>query len=281
VDQRTEDFLVRERAELRQRHVGSVVVGRGGDWDRLAPTEGALDALVAVGAVSDNEGQLWRGRFREATEQATSEAAPEIAVRDRADEYVAGLLAALPLDMRAGLEDSAELQDVLNALHHVGVFSERDVERWFERLGGHLGPRPLPVEEESERPCRLRELRRVIVGPPQRRGGVRIVGFEVYDDAVVLRWHLVRLAPDAEGRLSRLPDEVESEDAARRAREPSFTLHDDCETAYRLHSGGAGSAGSPYGPRVWSGRVIFTPTLPAAAGRLWAVSEPFQFEVAA
>jgi hypothetical protein len=58
-----------------------------------------------------------------------------------------------------------------------------------------------------------------------------------------------------------------------------FTLHDDCDTAYRLRSGGAGSARSPFGPRVWSGNAIFVPTLPAAARRLWAASDLFQFEV--
>jgi hypothetical protein len=254
------------------------VIGHGVDWDRLAPAEGALDALAAVGAISDDEGRLWRARFREATE-APSEEAPDAAARDRGHEYVAQLLAELPRDTTAGLRASAEFRDVLNAFHHIGVFSDRDVHRWFGQLDDHLGLRAARTEDETERPCRLREFRRVIVGPPERRGGVRVVGFEIYDDAVVLRWHLVRLAPDAEGHRSRLPDEVEREELARRAREPSFTLHDDCETAYRLHSGGAGSAGSSHGPRVWSGNVIFTPTVPAAAGRLWATSEAFQFEV--
>jgi hypothetical protein len=277
VDQRVEDFLLRELAGLRRGH--TAVFGRGREWDPLVPAGGALDALAAVGAVSDGEARLWRDRFRKWTEAPPKEATDE-AVRDRAHAYVRHLLAALPPERTAGLKDSTEFQDVLNALHHVGVFSEREMSWWFDRLDEHLGPSEAPTEDESERACRLSELRSVVVGPPERRGGVRIVGFEVYDDAIVLRWHLVRLAPDAEGHVSRLPDEVEGEEAARRAREPFFTLHDDCGTAYRLHSAGAGSAGSSFGPRVWSGNVIFTPTLPSAARRLWAVSDPFRFEVA-
>lgn len=277
MDQRTEDFLERELAGLRRSHTGLAVFGAGGEWDPLAPAGGAVDALVAVGAVSDDEARLWRDRFRKATE-ATSEAVDE-GVRDRAHAYVAQLLAVLPPDRAAGLKASTEFRDVLNAFHHVGVFSEREMSRWFDRLGEHLGHSEAPAEDETERVCRLNDLRRVIVGPPERRGGVRVVGFEVYDDAVVLRWHLARLAPDAEGHLARLPDEIEGEDAARRAREPLFTLHDDCDTTYRRRSGGAGSARSPFGPRVWSGNAIFVPTLPAAARRLWAASELFQFEV--
>jgi hypothetical protein len=278
VDQRAEDFLVREYAGLRRGQEGLMVVGGGGEWDRLAPAEGALAALIAVGAVSEEEARLWRNRFGEASE-VRSEQLPAAAVRERGDAYVAQLLAALPRDRMAGLGASAELQDVLNALHHVGVFSGRAVDRWFDRLGKHVGSTEALPDEETERACRLSELRRVIVGPPERRGGVRVLGFEVYDDAVVLRWHLVRLAPDDQGRVSRLPDEVEDDSVARRAREPSFMLHDDCETVYRVHSGGAGSAGSSYGSRVWSGSVTFTPTLPAAARRLSAVSERFHFEV--
>lgn len=278
MDQRTEDFLVREHAGLRRGHEGLIVTGGGGEWDRLAPAEGALAALLAVGAVSGDEAGLWRSRFREAS-GGGAEPVADAAVRERGHAYVAQLLAALPRNRMAGLRASAEFQDVVNAFHHVGVFSRRDVDRWFERLDEHVGSPEAHAEEETERACRLSELSRVIVGPPERRGGVRVVGFEIYDDAVVLRWHLVRLARDDQGQIPRLPDEVEDEEAARRAREPSFTLHDDLETTYRLHSGGAGSAGSSYGPRVWSGNVIFTPTLPAAARRLWAVSERFRFEV--
>lgn len=274
--QRTEDFLIREFAGLQRSH--TAVVGGGGEWDPLAPAGGALDALVAVGAVSDGEARLWRDQFRKGI-GATSREALDEAVRDRAHAYVARLLAALPPERTAGLKASSEFQDVLNALHHVGVLSERDMSTWFDRLDLQLGRPEGPPEDETERACGLTELRRVIVGPPERRGGVRVVGFEVYDDAVVLRWHLARLAPDVEGHLSRLPDEVEGEEAARRAREPMFTLHDDCDTSYRLHSGGASSAGSSFGPRVWTGNAIFTPTLPAAARRLRAASEPFQFEV--
>jgi hypothetical protein len=277
VDQRTEDFLVRELAGLRRSHAGVAVFGAGGDWDPLAPAGGALDALVAVGAVTDDEARLWLDRFRKATE-ATSEAL-DAGAGDRAHAYVGQLLAVLPPDRTAGLRASTEFQDVLNALHHVGVFSDNEMSRWFDRLDEQLGHSEAPAEDDTERACRLNELRRVIAGPPERRGGVRVVGFEIYDDAVVLRWHLARLAPDAEGHLSRLPDEIEGDDAARRAREPLFTLHDDCDTAYRLRSRGAGSAGSSFGPRVWSGNAIFAPTLPPAARRLWAASEPFEFEV--
>ncbi len=256
----------------------AVVFAGEGEWDPLAPAEGALDALVAIGAVSDSEAADWRTRLREAM-GGVSEAAVDHDVRDRAHAYVGELLARIPPGRSAGLEASTEFQDVLNALHHVGVFSEREMSRWFDQLDERLGRPEARDGDDVERDARLGQLRQVIVGPPERRAGVRVVGFEVYDDAVLLRWHLVRLAADAEGHVPPLPDEVEGGAAARRAREPSFTLHDDRDTAYRMHSGGAGSAGSSSGSLVWSGHAIFTPSIPADVRRLWAVTEAFRFEV--
>ncbi len=279
MEERTEDFLFRELHGLRRSRTSAMLVfGEEGEWDPLARTEGALDALAAIGAISDDEAGLWRTRFRAAMDGVSEEEAADEAVRRRAGAYVTGLLARTPAETRPALEASSELEDVLNTLHHVGVLGERDVSGWFDRLAERLG-RPQPPEDDGEPGARLSELRRVVVGPPERRGGVRVVGFEVYDDAVVLRWHLARLAPDAEGHVPRLPDEVEGEEAARRAREPFFLLHDDCDTAYRMHSGGAGSASSPSGSRVWTGNAVFTPTVAADARRLWAATEAFRFEV--
>jgi hypothetical protein len=277
VNQRTEDFLVRELAVLRRNHIRVTESGVGGQRDPMAPDEGVLEALVAVGAVTDDEARVWRNRFRKATE-ATSEAL-DTAAHDRAHAYVARLLAVLPRDRTTGLKASREFRDVLNALRQIGVFNDSEMKEWFHQFDTHLGRSQAPAEAETERVCTLRELRRVIVGPPQRRGGLRVIGFEVYDEAVVLRWHLVRLAADAEGHVLRLPDEMEDEDSARRAREPSFTLYDDCGTMYRLRSRREASAGSPFGPRVWSGNVTFTPTVPPPARSLCAETESFQFEV--
>lgn len=257
----------------------AVVFAGEGEWDPLAPAEGALDALVGIGVASEEEAGRWRTRFREAMGKV-SEAAVDREVRDRAHAYVGELLARIPRDRAAGLNASTEFQDVLNALRHVEVFSEHELTVWFDRLDERLGRSEAPARDDREPPSTLSELRRVVVGPPERRGGVRAIGFEIYDDAVALRWHLARLAPDAEGHVAALPDEVEGAEAARRAREPSFTLHDDCDTPYRMLSGGAGSAGSSSGSLVWSGDTIFTPTVPAAARRLWAATEPFRFEVA-
>lgn len=264
MDRRGEDFLLQELARLRRRRSGS--------------TEGALEALLAIGALSSDEAELWRNRFRDAAAGSPDEPLDD-SVRERAHAYVARLLAAVPPGRDTGVETSRELRDVLNALHHVGVFSERELRGWFGRLGERLGRPEAPLEEDAEPRCRLRELRRVVVGPPERRGGVRVIGFELYDDGVVIRWHLARLPPNDEGRVADLPDEVEGGESARRPRAPSFSLHDDCGTPYRGHSGGAGSARSSPGARVSSGHRIFTPAAPEAARRLWAMTEGFRFEV--
>ena len=280
MDDRVEDVLLRELASLRRLRAGSTAVlfASEGESDPFAPADGALDALVAIGVVSDQEARRWRTRFRE-TMSGVPEAAVDQEVRERAHAYVGELLAQVPAGRTAGLEASIEFEDVLNALRHVDIFSEGELRMWFDRLGERRGRIEAPAAGEREPRFMLSELRRVVVGPPERRGGVRVLGFEVYDDGVVLRWHLARLPPDAEGHVPPLPDEVEGEEAARRAREPSFALHDDLGTAYRFRSGGAGSAGSAFEPRVSTGHAAFTPTVAAQARRLSAATEAFQFEV--
>ncbi len=281
MDDRVEDVLLPELASLRRwLRAGStgVLFAGEGKWDPFAWADGALDALVAIGVVSEEEAGRWRARFRE-TMRGVPDAAVDQQVRERAHAYVGELLARIPRDRKAGLEASFEFEDVLNALRHIEIFSDGELRVWFDRLNERLGRVQGPTRGDGERQCTLSELRRVVVGPPERRGGIRVVGFEMYDDGVVLRWHLVRLAPDAQGHVPPLPDEVEGEEAARRAREPSFALNDDLGTAYRFHSGGAGRAGSAFGPSVSTGHALFTPSVPPQARTLSAATDAFQFEV--
>lgn len=106
-----------------------------------------------------------------------------------------------------------------------------------------------------------------------------MTSFEIYDDAVALRWHMVRLAPDESGAIPSLPDEVEGPEAARRAREPHFALYDDLGTDYQFQSGGGGGGDGRFSHRVRTGTGTFAPSVPSRASRLWAVHADYRFEV--
>ena len=186
----------------------------------------------------------------------------------------------MPSRTSGGLEASWPLQNLLNDFHHIGLLSEREMDRLFDRLGERLDAGEARLEDEPEPECLCADLRRVVLGPPERHGGVRVTSVELYEDGVAIRWHMVRLAPGESGAVPSLPDEVEGVDAARRAQEPYFSVYDDIGTRYRFQSGGGGGGNGRFSDRVRKGTQTFTPAVPAQASTLWALQSEYRFEVA-
>lgn len=283
VEQRVRDYLLRKVVHLRRLQSGSIArfgPGNSDDWPDLDQAEGSIAGLCALGLLDEAEARVWRGRF--AAEASASQARDRRTAQDAHDRvarYLSERIERLPPRSAGGLEASWPLQSLLNDFQHMGLLSEREMDRLFDRLGDRLDAGESRRQDEPEVDCLCAELRRVLVGPPERHAGVRITSFEIYDDAIALRWHMVRLAPDESGTIPSLPDEVEAPDAALRAREAHFALQDDLGTDYRFQSGGGGGGNGRFSHRVRTGTETFTPSVPARASRLWAVHADYRFEV--
>jgi len=281
VEPRVADYLLRQLAQLRRLQSGSIArfgPGDPDDWPDLDQAEGAVAGLSALGLLDEAEARVWRERFAaEASSTRDRRLAQE--VRDHVVHYLTERIERLPPRRVGGLDASWPLQRLLNDFRHMGVLSEREMDRLFDRLGDRLDSGEPRRQDEAEVDCLCAELRRVLVGPPERHAGVRVTSFEIYDDAVALRWHMVRLAPDESGTIPSLPDEVEGAAGALRAREPHFALHDDLGTDYRFQSGGGGGGDGRFSHRVRTGTEMFAPSVPPGASRLWAVHREHRFEV--
>lgn len=283
MEQRVADSLLRRLAELRRVQSGAVV-RYGPETSEVSPdldeADGAIAAFAALGLLAEADADAWRQRFATATAAAKrGEPRPSRAVRDRVARYLSEGIERLPSRTSGGLEASWPLQNLLNDFHHIGLLSEREMGGLFDRLGERLDAGDARNKDEPDRNCLCADIRRVVLGPPERHGGVRVTSFELYEDGVAIRWHMVRLAPDESG-VPPLPDEVEGVDAARRAQEPHLTLHDDVGTRYRFQSGGGGGGNGRFSDRVRKGTETFTPAVPAQASTLWALHSEYRFEVA-
>jgi len=282
VEQRVADSLLRRLAQLRRVQSGAVV-RYGPETSEVSPdldeADGAIAAFAALGLLDEADADAWRLRFATATAKR-EKPRPSRADRDRVARYLSESIERLPTRNSGGLEESGPLQNLLNDFHHIGLLSEREMDGLFDRLGERLDAGDARPEDEHERDCLCAELRRVVLGPPERHGGVRVTSFELYEDGLAIRWHMVRLAPDESGAVQPLPDEVEGVDAARRAQEPHFSLHDDIGTRYRFQSGGGGGRNGRFSDRVRKGTETFTPAVPAQASTLCALHSEYRFEVA-
>jgi len=282
VEERVADFLLRKVVHVRRLQSGSIArygPGDADDWPDLQQAEGAIAGLSALGLLDEAQAGVWRERFAaEANASQVRDWRPAPEVRDRVGRYLSDRIERLPSRSAGGFEASWPLQSLLNDLRHMGLLSEREMDRLFDRLGDRLDAGEPRRQGEPEVECLCAEDRRVLVGPPERHAGVRLTSFEIYDDAVVLRWHMVRLAPDESGTIPLLPDEVEGSEAALRAREPHFSLHDDLGTEYRFQSGGGGGGDGRFSHRVRTGTQTFAPSVPPRASRLWAVHADYRFE---
>jgi hypothetical protein len=282
VEPRVEDFLVARLATHREARF------EGTAWD---DPDVVIGALQAVDLLTGDEGVTWRAAFVSALlpgEPAGTE--PEEELRERALSFMLERAG-------AGVPDDERHEDtvlrMLDALTELAVLTEEDqiaVQRRLEpgdwddaddetfdehaSPGAGSGQWIMTIGPSNN--MNARELRRVLVGPPQRRQGVRVSSVELYDDGVIARWHLAIPEPDYDGRVPELPDEVEPVELPRR---PEFRLTDDLGTPYEDGSGGSTGRTTVSGVYVAEGRASFYPAVPSEARVLHLVSEGPSFEV--
>ncbi len=235
--------------------------GEGGGL--LAHRLGIVQAFFDLGVIDRDALHEWSERFERAA-QALEPVPAE--PRARAVELLERELARAASTSEAfePLGPRESFLAKLQALLETGYIDWADKSAWVEKLdevAPETSSAPAPPYDGAE-------LRAVIVGPKRRLGGLRINSAEVYDDCVIVRWHLV-VDDDGDWRAHvAVPDHA---DDLARAHGPR-SLEDDVGTAYSL--GPAGIFGMcsvlhlRQRPAVVPGASAFMPGPPTAAMRL-------------
>lgn len=231
--------------------------------------EGALEACLAVGAISNSETGWWRelhgcARAIDAIEPAALDR--EAVVRARI--YVEGLIDAIGADSGAGDAhlDTHVVHDALEALHAVGVFGPAERAALDERLRVAAEAHGVRVDEEAEEPDDEErftgsELRDVLVGPDEPVAGVRVICVERYADGLVLRWRQSLAAgKPSRGERKKL--------LLGAGGDQQLLLYDDVDTDFWLSSSGSGGDFTDDGRYVIEGHSEFVPAVPSEARRL-------------
>jgi hypothetical protein len=245
--------------------LGLLEAGPPGWGDESDP---ALDALLALGALSADEAAAWRARFQRA-ESPPEEVSPGVQAR-----------AAAYLD---ALEPEDRFDAALVAFAGSGLIAQEEAER---RRG--LMPQPdepdAPPGSELDRIRRAMkfddsELIRALVGPERAVAGLRVTVVELFAGGVVVNWHFSATegeTPEADGLWRRLShddwsdqDEASDDDQTDEqwlGVEAVLSLADDVGTDYvpamSSHGGAVG------GIRTSSGHIGFAPAVPAGTAHL-------------
>jgi hypothetical protein len=143
----------------------------------------------------------------------------------------------------------------VETLHALGVIDDGERDSFFRRLRG--------VASTSYAPFRGVALRRVVVAPTAPEApGLRLLGAELYEDGVVLRWVFVS------------PTSPTGSPTGGEYRPPqAYSLWDDVDTAYDPQGGG------------WipghhlRGDTAFVPAVPDAATQLYVAADRHRFEL--
>jgi hypothetical protein len=269
VDERAGDFLLR-----------LLIRSSSNSGAKFEEAEGALAAYEALGLISAEEAAWWRGRYAQEAVHADEEPlGPDSDVAARVlrllDERIEHARSHPP---DADRNRVPRLMRLVETFQRIGLLSAHDATPRLERLLTQFDS-SLPDDAGGELPrCTASRLLRFVPGPPERHAGVRVTGFDLYDDGVVIRSRRVRLAGDESGAARRLPDEVESDEAAQRGSAQSFSLHDDLGTRYRFQGGGSGTHNEAFVDRVTTKTAWYAPAVPHDAHVLWATNG-YRFEV--
>lgn len=196
-----------------------------------------LSALEAVGLLSGEEVAAWQGRLAGAlTDRAVTSDAWTPAARDRALRHLRELQAA----------GGAPAGDVARETYEeIGLLDPGAAGEWEHDADQPDDPEPADVALFEEE---LGWLQAVVLGPPEPRGGLRLVAAELYDGGVVIRWHRLRTAA--------LPDCCREGGA-------EVTLRDALGTRYVPLEGSRGQSSDALGGSWW-----FAPGAPQACERL-------------
>jgi hypothetical protein len=175
------------------------------------------------------------------------------------------------IDARAGDERAGGFMAV-GMLRELGLLTDDEHWEWNRRL---VDAR-VELSLEASDAFRGDNLQRVVVGPPERRRGLRVLSVELYGDGALVRWQLVRAGPDYGGELHEPADEVEPVDSPL---SPSFEVRDDLGTGYAVRGGGSKGQDTDSGDYVAFVTAELTPAVPPDARLLRLESRGTVFEV--
>lgn len=258
--------LLLERAGLRSNHAtgfGDPVEDADADCS-LAELEGALSALLAVGVIDSGDAERWRRRYVAVSADRHDGRPVPTDVRARALQALG--------DFERRYECTAadkEQRDVVfrariaaESFRAAGVISLEEWRNWYSGFNRVLG-----ISEEPEdliHGPQLSDVVRVVTGPQDPVGDIRLTFVELYDDGLVIRW-----------RGAVLPDDDElgdDEDDAAWFRE--VDVEDDVGTVYESYGDAGGGAGE-----VETGDEVLGPAVPNAASLLRITVDTARFEV--
>ena len=154
----------------------------------------------------------------------------------------------------------------LQALLETGVIDWGERSDWTDRLDRVFPDRAIRREPPA---YAGRELRAVAIGPDTRLAGLRITSVEMYDDCVIVRWHLLPGDHEEWWNRTALTDHVED---LVRAHCPT-SLQDDHGTAYVPTHAGVWNDSDllqlRQRPAVMTGSSASTQGTPQDATELW------------
>lgn len=212
---------------LATRHFWASVTDGPGE-EELEDAAVTVETLVAVGALSLDEGRDWRARLERPFAERP---ALDPALHARAVEHVEALV--------AGGAAEAEIDAAVSAFTGSGLISVAEQREWLERIRpsepqvrtGAMWASAEPGEPAFDDSV----LRRALLGPVDRVAGLRVTVVELYERAVALHWHFADDGtPEARAFSARLgPDhDLEAGDHL----DATFELRDDRGTPYHAVS---------------------------------------------
>ena len=263
------------------RHLTSMLATRrfwasvegGPSEDELDDPSATVETLVAIGALSADEGRAWRARL----ERALAKPAADPALRARAGERLEALA--------AGGGSEAALEGAIAAYAGSGLISRDEEREWLDRLGEDEPPVRTGAMWMSIGPTEPgfddSVLVRALLGPAERVAGLRVTVVELYGSGVGVHWHFADDGtPEARAFARRIAHDVDFEDDDPfgedvdddewLGRHDMFQLRDDRGTRYRSASA---SWGSREEATAASGFDGFGPAVPSEAAFLELVVE--------
>lgn len=235
--------------------------------------KGLACGLAELQLLTPAEQADWNERFERAA-RPIAPAGEEI--RRRAHQLLEHELAADNDLANDPLERRERFTDMLQILLEIGAIDRQQQDRWMQRLDETIAPVTMTP------PATLYQatgLHAVALGPPDRLAGLRITSAELFEDCVMIRWHLViDEAPDWRGHV--FPSDHGCDLA--QAHGPA-ALTDDLATRYVLTPVSTmfdlDWLRLKQNPEVLPGASVFVPHVPDRATQLTVASNAGSFEI--
>lgn len=225
------DHLLSECAKWRGGVPGlAIVTAPGFDPGELFAAQ--LGTFAAVGLLDPDEASDWWRRFHDGAPPPPLD--PDPALRERAQRHLESLR-----------DDPESLSAALGTLMAIGVLGPAEAT-------AALGPNGEDPDDDQDDWPDIGEgdLRRVVLGPAEEAGGVRVIAVELYAGGLLVRWTGHRL--------------------------PELAVSDDLGTAYAE----VDAEGDESGGGRMRGVATFAPAVPGHAGRLAIDVDGGRLEVA-